>query len=358
MTELKTATTQLDIESSELRSSVLIIDDEPQQRALMERALAERYDCETAGSVSDARTLLQAIQFDLVILDIGLPGESGIELLRELPALRADAAVIMVTGTDDVRTAELALGFGAYGYIVKPFRGVELLINASNALRRRTLEIGHREYTNRLEQRLLERTTSLNSAIGDLESARVEMLNRLSMAVEARDRVTADHMDGMITIVERFARKLGYSELDANSLASAGAMHDVGKIGVPDEVLLKPGPLNETERALMERHTEIGYRMLAGSNNPLLQLGAEIARSHHERWDGTGYPHSVASDAIPASARIVQIVDVFSAITTDRPYRDALPIETALREISDGSGSQFDPNLTDVFLEHFDELIL
>lgn len=264
----------------------------------------------------------------------------------------------MVTGTDDVRTAEIALGFGAYGYIVKPFRGVELLINASNALRRRTLELAHRDYTDRLEQRLLERTASLSSAIGELESSRVEMLQRLSMAVEARDRVTAEHMDGMIKIVERFARKQGYSAADANSLASASAMHDVGKIGVSDQVLLKPGPLTESERHIMESHTEIGYRMLHGSSNPLLQLGAEIARSHHERWDGTGYPNAIANDAIPASARIVQIVDVFSAITTDRPYRVALPIETALREISDGSGSQFDPRLTEVFLEHFDELIL
>jgi len=358
MTNTETSQSQLASEVAELRNSVLIIDDEPQQRALMERALADRYRCETAGSVAEARAVLQAVPVDLVILDIGLPDESGIELLRELPALRADAAVIMVTGTDDVRTAEIALGFGAYGYIVKPFRGVELLINSSNAIRRRTLELAHRDYTNRLEQRLLERTASLSSVIGELESARVEVLQRLSMAVEARDRVTADHMEGMIKIVERFARKLGYSALDAGSLASASAMHDVGKIGVSDEVLLKPGPLTESERQTMQGHTEIGYRMLAGSKNPLLQLGAEIARSHHERWDGTGYPNSLASDEIPASARIVQIVDVFSAITTDRPYRDALPIETALREISDGSGSQFDPKLTGVFLEHFDELIL
>lgn len=358
MTNIESPQSQLAPEPAELPSSVLIIDDEPQQRALMERSLADRYRCETAGSVAEARALLQSVPVDLVILDIGLPDESGIELLRELPALRADAAVIMVTGTDDVRTAEIALGFGAYGYIVKPFRGVELLINSSNALRRRTLELAHREYTDRLEQRLLERTASLSSAIGELESARVEVLQRLSMAVEARDRVTADHMDGMIKIVERFARRLGYSEFDASSLASASAMHDVGKIGVSDEVLLKPGPLTEAERQIMQGHTEIGYRMLAGSKNPLLQIGAEIARSHHERWDGAGYPNSIASDAIPASARIVQIVDVFSAITTDRPYRNALPIETALREISDGSGSQFDPNLTGVFLEHFDELIL
>jgi putative two-component system response regulator len=358
MNSLTVAPEKIAAEASELRSTVLIIDDEQQHRILMERALASRYECECVKSVGDARALLQATPFDLIICDVDLPGESGLELLRALPALQPDAAVIMVTGTDDVYTAETALGFGAYGYIVKPFRNVELLINASNALRRRSLEVAHRAYTGRLEERLLERTSALNSAITDLESARVETLHRLSMAVEARDRVTADHLDGMVKIVERFARALGYGDLDAHSLASASAMHDVGKIGVADEVLLKPGPLTSDERSQMEQHAEIGYRMLVGSNNPLLQLGSEIARAHHERWDGAGYPRRLAGESIPASARIVQIVDVFSAITTDRPYREALPLEIALREISDGAGSQFDPRYAAVFLDHFDELVL
>lgn len=358
MSDLSLAPLRVAAETSETRSSVLIVDDEPQQRALMDRALADRYDCEAVGNVADARALLKSVEIDLIVCDVDLPDGSGLELLRELPAIQSDAAVIMVTGANDVHTAETALGFGAYGYIVKPFSSVELLINASNALRRRMLEVAHRAYTGKLEERLLKRTSALNSAITDLESSRVETLHRLSMAVEARDRVTADHLAGMIKIVERFARKLGYSEINACSLATAGAMHDVGKIGVADEVLLKPGPLTPGERARMELHTEIGHHMLAGSQNPLLQLGAEIARSHHERWDGEGYPRGISGGEIPASARIIQIVDVFSAITTDRPYRDALPLEVALREISDGAGSQFDPNYAQVFLDTFDELLL
>lgn len=343
---------------SSMRSRVLVVDDEPQYSALVQRALGDRYETASAASAAEARAQMEREEFDAIVLDIGLPDESGIELQRELPGIQPNAAVIIVTGDDDVHTAEITLGFGAYGYLVKPFRPVELVINVSNALRRRSLEIAHRDYTGRLESRLLERTSSLSSAVVDLETARLETIHRLSLAVEARDRVTSEHVEGMVLVVERFARRLGYSDDEARTLGSASALHDVGKIGVADAILLKPGPLTAAERDLMERHAEIGQHMLAGSQNPLLQLGAEIAWAHHERWDGTGYPRQLAGKDIPVSARIVQIVDVFSAMTTDRPYREALPLEIALRELDDGSGRQFDPQLVRVFLEAFDELIL
>lgn len=337
--------------------SLLMIDDEPQQRELLTRVLGDRYDCVTASNAAAARELMERTEFDLILCDVEMPGESGLDLLREIPALQPDAAVIMVTGTNDVHTAETALGFGAYGYIVKPYRSVELVINVENALRRRVLEIAHREYTGRLESQLLTRTSALTSALSDLEIERIETLRRLCLAVEARDHVTAAHVDGMIRVVDSFARKLGYSDVDATTLGWAGAMHDVGKIGVPDHILLKPGPLSTEERTLMMQHAEIGHHMLSGSPNPMLKLGAEVARCHHERWDGTGYPRGLVGEEIPMAARIVQIVDVMSAMTNDRPYRKALATDVALKELKDGAGTQFDPELVQIFLDNYDEIV-
>lgn len=338
------------------RARVLVVEDNAKQREVIARSLHDRYECVPVGDAEAARRALAAGDFELIVCDLKLPGESGLDLLRELPSLKPDAAVIIVTGTDDQQTAEAAIGFGAYGYLIKPFRRVELMVNISNALRRRSLEQAQRNYTGELEGRLLERTSALNSALTELETARLETLSRLSLAVEARDRVTAEHVDGMVKVVERFARKLGYTDLEAHELGTASTMHDVGKIGVPDEILLKPGGLTPDERAQMEQHAEIGYRMLAGSSNPLLQLGAEIAWTHHERWDGTGYPRGLAGEAIPRSARIVQIVDAYSAMMTDRPYRDALPLDIAKRQLADGSGTQFDPEMTGLFLGDFDDI--
>lgn len=336
------------------RPRVLVVEDSPEQRAMIERTLRNRYDCVSVDDAESAVERLRTRSFELVVCDLNLPGSSGLDLLRELPSLQPDAAVIMVTGVDDERTAETALRFGAYGYLVKPYRRIELLINVSNAVRRRSLELAQRSYTGELEGRLLERTTALNSALTELESERLETLHRLSLAVEARDRVTAEHVDGMVKLVDRLARELGYSDRSAQELGAASTMHDVGKIGVPDEILLKPGSLTPEERKQMEQHAETGYRMLSGSNNPLLKLGAEIAWTHHERWDGSGYPRGLVGEQIPESARIVQIVDAYSAMTTDRPYREALPVEIAKRQLSDGSATQFDPVMVELFLRRFD----
>lgn len=327
------------------------------QRHLLEQVLSDRYECVMAADAAAAREAMARWEFDLIVSDLNLPDESGLELLRRLPQLNPDAALLIVTGSGDEQTAETAIALGAYGYIVKPFRHMELHINISNALRRRSLELANRSYTGQLEGRLLERTTALNSALSELESARLETLHRLSLAVEARDRVTADHVEGMVNVVERFACLLGHKDLEAQELGAASAMHDVGKIGVPDEILLKPGALTPEERARMQTHAEIGHEMLAGSQNPLLQLGAEIAWAHHERWDGTGYPQRLSGDAIPESARIVQIVDVFSAMSTDRPYRDALPLDVVKSELAAGAGTQFDPSMVKLFLAEFDDLV-
>jgi response regulator RpfG family c-di-GMP phosphodiesterase len=189
-----------------------------------------------------------------------------------------------------------------------------------------------------------------------LEDSRLDAIQRLSLAVEARDCVTADHVTEMIDIVERFAVILGYEPLEARMLGLGSSMHDVGKIGIPDSILLKPGPLTHDEREIMQRHCMIGFHILDASPSKVLQLGAIIALSHHERFDGHGYPRGLLGRATPIEARIVQIVDVYSALTSVRPYRDAMLSGTALRMIRDESGTQFDPKLVEAFIENFDAI--
>jgi putative two-component system response regulator len=330
---------------------------------MLTRLLSDDYEVAEARSAADARERIEAEDFALVLCDIDMPGESGLELARELSESHPELAVTMVTGTDDVETAKEALELGAYGYIVKPFRPTELLIGVANGLRRRELEIAAKKYAAGLEQSLLNRSAELSatvaeldSSLSELEASRLESIQRLNLAVAARDHITAEHVNEMTIFVERFARLYGFAPVDASAIGIASAMHDVGKIGIPDSVLLKPGSLDDDERQLMQQHAEIGHRILAGSPNKLLQLGATIAWTHHERWDGRGYPRGLKGEKIPLEARVVQIVDVYSALTTDRPYRGALDDETAKSLIRNGGGTQFDPMLVALFLGGFDSI--
>lgn len=336
--------------------SVLVIDDDNSQYALIERALGPKYSFHFANGSSAARALMEERVFDLILCDVEMPGESGMQLLQSLPASQEDAAVIMVTALDDLHAAELVFLIGAYGYIVKPYRAIELQISARNAIRRRGLEIQNRERENDLAERLVDQSLRLNTLMSELEGSRIETLDRLSLAVEARDSVTAEHVEGMTVMVERLAIRVGFDVMEAKALGAASMLHDVGKIGVPDTILMKPGPLTDNERAIMETHAEIGHKMLDGSDNPLLQLGAEVALTHHERIDGNGYPRKLAGDAIPRSARVVQIVDVYSALANDRPYRPAMSVDESLEVIGSGLGKQFDAEYCQVFLDNFDSI--
>jgi putative two-component system response regulator len=324
--------------------TVLVVDDDPAVRNLLRDLLAGRYQVVTAASVADARAVLGALDCELVLTDLQLPGESGITLVEWMAEHRPQTAVVMISGADDPEIAERALSIGAYGYVIKPFRAGEILITTSNALRRRGLELQHRQRTQLLEQAVAERTT-------ELEHAQAETITRLSRLAEFRDDETGEHIKRVGRLSRELASALGFAPGRCNLIGLASKLHDVGKVAIPDSILLKPGPLDAAEWHVMRRHTRLGHEILAGSQYDVLKVAATIAQTHHERYDGLGYPDGLAGDAIPIEGRIVAVADVFDALTHDRVYRRALSSEAALAHIEEQAGRQFDPEIARIFVE-------
>lgn len=342
---------------------ILVVDDEAPARRVFSRALvAEGYECATAESVPRARELLDGDRYDLIICDLNMPGESGMTLLEEVDRSHGEVAVLMATGEDDPAIAHAASERGADGYLVKPFSRNELLIHVDCALeqsRRRRLRLD-----NGSRREAQERATEVREALVDvaererlIDSQRAEMLRRLSEVVGQRDLETGAHIRRIGSYSALLARVFGLDEAAVRAIDLAAPMHDVGKVAIPDSILLKPGKLSPGEREVMRRHAQIGHDILANSGSPLLDLAAEIALTHHERVDGKGYPARLHGEQIPLAGRIVAIGDVFDALTSDRPYKARLPLERALEIMREGRGTHFDPVLLDCFIEHLDEVL-
>lgn len=363
--EAVTGQSKQQLESTE-SARILVVDDEEPIRRVIARLLSRNgYECETAGGAEEAILLLKERDFALVLTDMDMPETSGLDLIMQIAAMFEDIATVMVTGMDDAKLADAALKIGAYGYIIKPFEPNEILINVKNALRRRGLEIENRNHRLRLEQMVRDRTAELWEAIARLEKAeqnlrqsREETVQRLSIAAEFRDDETAQHIQRMSRYCALLARKAGEDSETSELIRVASLMHDVGKIGIPDQILLKPAPLTPEERRIMEQHSEIGYRILAGSQSELLRRAAEIAWTHHERVDGSGYPLGIKGDEIPLQGRIAAIADVFDALTSDRVYKKAFPLGRAIEIMREGRGKHFDAKLLDLFLDSMDEALL
>ncbi len=326
---------------------ILIVDDEPQVRRVIAAIVElEGYEYRLAEDAETALEILDREHVDLLISDINMNVMSGVELLGIAVKRYPDLAVIMVTGVDDRETAIETLHMGAYGYVTKPFQSNELIINIANALRRRHLEIDNRRHREELEHLIEERTA-------ELFKSREESIHILSKAAEFRDNETAKHTIRMGHYSELLARLCGLPDSLCRKLKIAAPLHDVGKIGISDTILLKPGKLTEEEFDIMKTHCEIGYRILSESTSDILMVGAEIALNHHEKFNGRGYPRGLAGQEIPISGRIGAICDVFDALTTERPYKDAISPEEAMTIMRDGRGNHFDPDLFDRFSENF-----
>jgi putative two-component system response regulator len=345
-------------------TDLLIVDDEEALRRWACRVLeGQRYTCTAVPDVPQARAALAASTFELALLDVNLPGESGIELLAEIRVDRSETAVLMVTGEDDVGLATTAIELGAYGYLVKPVRAGELLINVTNALHRRGIEADMLRRLERLEssreqaenelRRVLIPTVNGGDLVKLLESDTVHRLVRLA---EFRDEQTGRHLLRMSRYCEQIGLLLGFDHAWCAQLRLASELHDVGKVAIPDRILLKPGRLTESERAVMQTHAEIGHRLLSDSGSDLLKAAATTALSHHERWDGSGYPHQLTGEEIPIEGRIAAVGDVFDALTSDRVYRPAFPLGMAVQMIESERGGHFEPAILDAFHASFDRI--
>lgn len=343
---------------------ILVVDDEAPVRRVFSRALvAGGYECATAESVPRARERLGTDRYDLVICDLNLPGESGMTLLEELNRSHHEVAVLMATGEDDPAIAHAASERGVDGYMVKPFSRNELLIHVDCALEQARRRL-RRRLDNGSQLEAQERATEVREALVDvaererlIDSQRAEMLRRLSEAVGQRDLETGAHIRRIGSYSALLARVFGLDEAAVRAIDLAAPMHDVGKVAIPDSILLKSGKLSPGEREVMQRHAQIGHDILANSGSPLLDLAAEIALTHHERVDGKGYPARLHGEQIPLAGRIVAIADVFDALTSDRPYKARLPLKRALEIMREGRGTHFDPVLLDCFIEHLDEVL-
>ena len=318
---------------------ILVVDDEELNLTLITTMLHRAgYRCVT--TLSDARQLehrLAATQPDLVILDLHMPQRDGYEVIQALqPWIIAEYLPLLVlTGDYSVDARHRALALGARDFLTKPFDNVELTLRVRNLLETRLLY----QDVRRQNRALLE---AVHGRTRELEDARIEVLERLAIAAEYRDDDTSRHTARVGDVSGRLAQALGMSELEAQLMRRAAALHDIGKIGIADALLLKPTSLTPEEMRIMETHTTIGAHILGGSHAPVLQMAELIALSHHERWDGTGYPQRVSASDIPIAGRIVAVADAFDAVTNDRPYRKARPMSEGLAEIARGSGTHFD----------------
>jgi putative two-component system response regulator len=348
-------------------SGVLVIDDDAALRSWARRVLvAQGYSCVDVANAVEAREALLESAFELALLDVNMPGESGIELLAHLRVDHPMVAVVMVTGEDDLGLATTAIELGAYGYLVKPVRAGELLINVTNALHRRRREGEMRRRFDRLQDGGEQAVADLREALQETglaadvaEAFESDTMRRLVRLAEFRDDETGHHMQRMGRYCELIALELGLPEEQCSRLRLASELHDVGKVGIPDRILLKPGKLTVAEFELMKTHTEMGHRLLADSRAELMRTAATVALTHHERSDGTGYPCGLSGDDIPLAGRIAAVADVFDALTSDRVYRPAFPVGLAVDMMEAERGRHFEPTVLDAMrarFPHIDEV--
>lgn len=332
----------------DLPARVLIVDDEPANVQFLRHVLeGQGYEeLVAATDAAEAAERLDEIAPDVILLDLMMPGFDGFQFMERFRAWLPPGTyvpLLVVTADSSHETRRTALAAGASDFLTKPLSPAEVRLRVRNLVRTRFLHAQLRDQNVSLESRVRERTV-------ELEEARQEILDRLARAAEFRDDDTGQHTQRVGWLAQRLAEAMALPSGQVDLLRKAAPLHDIGKIGIPDAVLLKAGKLSPRERALMETHTEIGARILSGSRYPILQMAEEIALTHHERWDGTGYPAGLSGKAIPIPGRIVAVADVFDSLTHVRPYKPAWTVRQTLAEIRAQAGRHFDPMVVEALL--------
>jgi putative nucleotidyltransferase with HDIG domain len=339
--------------------NILVVDDEEAIREVVSTMLESKgYRCSVAHNGRVAQDQIKRATPDLVLSDMIMPEMDGIKLLEWMRQYDPDVPVIMVTAIHDISTALEAIRRGAYDYILKPFEKDQLFLGVGRALQHRRLVIDNRQYQIELERKVKDRTAQLEHAIDQLEQSYDDTLEALGSALDLKDAETEGHCQRVTAFCISIAKSMPVPDTYLPIMARAAFLHDIGKMAIPDGILRKPGPLNDDEKKIMRTHCEIGYNMLI--RIPFLRDAAEIVLAHQEFYDGSGYPRGLKGDQIPLGARIFTIADSLDAMISDRPYRRALPMSHAREEIKRCSGTQFDPEVVQVFLsipeQHWMEL--
>ena len=325
------------------------MDDDASVRDVISVLLSEEgYRCVVAASAEEALDLAQQEETPLVISDMKMPGHDGLWLLERMRDRLPDTAVIMLTGYGDTESAVDCLRRGAVDYLLKPPRLTDLIRAIERALAERRIELSRKRYQRKLEARVRERTADLRTALRDIATTYQNTLLALVTALDAREHETSDHSLRVVQYTVAIAERLSISGKDLEEIGRGALLHDIGKIGVPDAVLLKPGKLTPDEWIEMRKHPDIGFQMIQAI--PFLDTPAEIVRSHQERFDGGGYPRNLRKEEIHVGARIFAVADTLDAMTSDRPYRRGTSFANAIAEIDRCKGTQFDPEVVRAFL--------
>jgi putative nucleotidyltransferase with HDIG domain len=332
-----------------MEDRILIVDDEELIcRLLAQRLTGEGYSCVTANNGREALTQFYKNAFSLIISDIKMPEMDGIELLKKVKSLNQNMLVIMVTAYPEIDMAVEAMRLGAYDFIIKPADLDLIVLSVKKALEKKRLEEELEAYHKNLERLVEERTAKLQNAYRVLKKAHLDSVKVLAEAIDAKDPYTRGHSDRVRRMSLRIATRLGFNEEKLESLEYGALLHDIGKIGIKDEILQKPGVLNAGEYQYIQEHPLIGVKIVEGID--FFKDKIPMIRHHHERFDGKGYPDGLAGDAIPLEARIITVPDAFDAMTSVRPHSQSKALQDVLLELERGKRTQFDPKILGIFL--------